>query len=170
MAKNFELGFIRDRQLYDGYPSLGSNYLPNLQFDERIARFLRNNQTVSDELGEYRSAIREFLNGKTIVEKSGLLAYSNSETAFYIYINDLLNATNLTLTLISASDLTNSENVKSIEQPTFEYNKDNGILYIYPATTDYKNYECYFILTADVFDNISLLYSLIYNTNTNLHP
>lgn len=172
MAKNFELKLYTNDPYNFGYPSLGSNYLPNLVVEERVARFLRNeidNNKDDDGLGKYHSAIKNFLNNKTTIEKSGLLQYSDKDEAFIIYINDLLNVklSTLTVTLISVSDLAAGKNVTPIQQPSFEYSKENGLLYIYPHDPTYKNYECLFLLTADIFENTSLLYTLVCNTVIN---
>lgn len=165
MSQNFELGFNKKKDLYFGYPSLGSNYLPNLIVEERIARFIRNNPSTIDTLDKYTLAVGEFLNDKHVITKSGTLKYNNTSGSFEIYIDDLTSATNISLTLVASSDLTNGTNVENIQQPSFEYNRSNGMLYIHPADPIYKNYENYFSLIGDITSHVSLLYSFIYNTN-----
>jgi hypothetical protein len=175
MNNNFELSLYKNGHQTFAYPSLGSNYLPNLIVDERIARFLRNTTVdnnvknkIGNELYKYSSAIKQYLNNKTIIEKSGILKYESSE--FVIYIDDLISAKNITVTLVSVVQLTVDDNggvtganVTNITQPTFNYNKTTGILHII-GNEEYNIYECYYMLTGDIFDTISLSYALIYNT------
>jgi hypothetical protein len=175
MENNVELSLYKNGHNNFAYPSLGSNYLPNLIVDERIARFLRNTvvninvkNNIETELYKYKYAISQYLNGKTIIEKSGLLNYSSQEGEFVIYIDDLLSATNITLTLLCVVNLTEVNGGKTVPYPTqpesFNYDKKTGIFHI-SDTGNYNLYECYYMLTGDVYNDISLSYSLIYNSD-----
>ena len=135
--------------------------------EEKISCFIRNNSNTKPTLRKYKVAINNFLKYKNVIQKSGLLRYSDIDKAFIIYMDDLSLGINLSVTLASSSDLTNGENVEPIEQPTFNYNNNNGILYIYPKDEIYKTYENYFILTCDIKGfNISLYYNLIYSNQS----
>lgn len=168
MSTNFELKLYKNPNPYFGYPSLGSNYLPNLLVDERIARFLRNNPNTIDPLQKYLLAIQNFYSEKNIITNSVLLKYNPSNNSFYVYIDDLFSAKDITVTLIAASDLNTGVNVENIQQPTFDYNIRTGILSIYPYDATYASYENLFVLTCNIQGNnsIALSYSFIYNTNT----
>lgn len=149
-----------------GYPSLGSNYTPNMMVDERIARFLRNHPGSAPSIQTFIKEIKAFFDNKHVVEKSGTLAFNSEAGAFQVYLDDFASASNLTVTLVSCSDLTSGTNVGNIEQPEFQYNPVTGILTIVPASAAYAQYECYFVVTGDVMQNIELVYSFVYNTAT----
>lgn len=165
MSNNFEFNLYH-KEKYFGYPNLGSNYLPNLLVEERIARFIRNNSS-EDILEKYKRAIQTFIAGNTIVEKAGFLEYSVINQSFELYIDELLTAKNLTVTLISSIDPDTGTLVNDIQQPTFNFNKNTGILSIYLVDQVYSNYNNLFIMTADTISkSVSLVYTFAYTSNT----
>lgn len=142
--------------------TLGSSYTPNPIQAKRIATFVKHHSPI-DALAKYASAVRAFYSHSQILEKWLTLTYDEPSNAFVIALDDLVNASDLTVTLVSSMDLETKTNVKNIVQPTFSYSKDTGVLSIHPANVSYKNYENAFLLTAKVL-NLNLVYSLIYNT------
>ena len=125
------------------YPSLGSNYTPNLIIDSRIYRFEKYNikDEIQDTLHKYKKAISDYYSSKNIIEKSGTLEYtvSNNNTSFNVYLNDLNSATNISVTLVSAIALTTNSSgetkgysIPSSEfiQPKFSFDDTTGYLSI----------------------------------------
>lgn len=163
MSTNLEIKLYNNPLPYYGYPSLGSNYLPNWLVDERIARFIRNNPASKDPLEKYLIAIQSFFAEKNIITKSVQLNYDSINNNFYVYMDDLFSSKNITLTLISSTDLNTGENVTNIQQPTFDYNSNSGIFYIYPDNIAYGSYQNLFILTSEISTNshIALNYTLV---------
>lgn len=157
---NFEFQFSRPGTV----GALGSNYLPNPMQAKRIATFVKNHAPI-DALARYTNAVRAFFNGTQILEKWVNIEYDAQSNAFVVQMDDLVNARDLSVTLVSSMNLASQTNVKNVEQPTFNYNKDTGVLSIYPANGSYKDYENAFLLTASVL-NLRLVYSLIYNTRS----
>ena len=147
-------------------PKIKNNYLPKARLANRIHRFTQNNpspQIIEDM--KYNKAINDFKDSMTVIEKTGFLDFTSDPTErFYILIDDLHGAYDINVTLSAATDLNTNSNVKNIMQPTFNYDKDEGILDIYPGDSCYNNYELHFLLTASIGQHVSLLYELIYHT------
>jgi hypothetical protein len=143
-----------------------NSYQPKGRLANRIHRFRQHNpspQIIEDM--KYKEAINNFNDSMTVIEKTGFLDFtSGPPEKFYMLIDDLHGAYEINITLSAATDLTTNSNVPNIIQPTFNYNKDDGILDIYPGDGGYNNYELHFLLTASIGPHVSLLYELIYHT------
>ena len=155
MTENYQLKLYKKPIPYFGYPNLGSNYSPNLVVGGRIGRFLRTNSQAKNEIIKYLKEIVTYYDNTHIIPKSGIL--HKVENYYQIYLDDLMSAKNITVTLINSTNFQTNTNVTNIKQPTFHYDKNDGMLSIYPFNNDYLDYGNIFVLTANITKKVSIV-------------
>lgn len=147
--------------------TLGQTYLPNFTQSARIARFQTlHPDPAQDAVDKYVLAMRDYYANAQIIQKWLTMDYDSEAGVFVLAIDDLVNAKELSVTLLAATDLAAGTNVSDLQQPVYSYDRTNGVLRVQPASAEYANYENVFGLTASVFNNLRLVYALVYNTGT----
>jgi hypothetical protein len=143
------------------YPSLESNYYPNLTINSRVQRyfnsipekFVANNDPIFKTIG---TALNTSTSKINIVHLN-----LDASGVFNAYINNLLGCSSITAELIVAIDISTNTNVNPIIQPTVSYNKANGYLTL-TLTPEYDNYMLTFLVTGLKQNNLTMYVEAYY--------
>jgi hypothetical protein len=150
------------------YPSLESNYLPNISVNSRVMRYLntvpkRNTNTNINNNPIFKT-IKTAMNKKTT--KYNIVHFMlDTSGVFEAYINNLLGCSSINAELLVAIDVSTNTNIYPIIQPTFNYNKSNGYLTL-NLTPEYDNYMLTFLITGEKQNGLTVYIEGYYKPNS----
>jgi hypothetical protein len=141
------------------YPSLDSNYSPNMTINSRIIRYINSipeRPLINDD--PILKTIKTSLN--TLTSKLNIVHLDlDVSGTFSAYVNNLLGCSSITAELLVAVDV--STNVYPIIQPIVSYNKSNGYLTL-TLTPEYDNYNLTFLVTGQKQNGLTVYVEAYY--------
>lgn len=177
---NFNIGAF-------GYPSLGSNYTPNLSMDARILRFINAQEfiddIIDDKLLAEKKAMSEAINTSQI-ESFNVIAKTNFNSdnvpiSISFYSNQFLSADDYSIEIMNALDPNGYDPVQNTNPTvltseagtiTLTFNSKTGYVYISFENTDFYNYYLVTQLLVTLSYNCQILYTISSGPNTAVIP
>lgn len=147
------------------YPSLDSNYYPNLSVNSRVKRYFNSiPERIIANNDPLLKVIKSAINTNTSKLNIAHLELDASGI-FTAYVNNLLGCSSITAELLVAVDVSTNTNVYPVIQPTCSYNKSNGYLTL-TLTPEYDNYMLTFLVTGKKQNGLTIYVEAYYKPSS----